>query len=256
MADYYQILGVSKKASQAEIRSAYRKLARLHHPDVSTSPEANEQFARLSEAYRVLSNSELKSLYDLGGEEQLANQRRQSNLHTQRDVYRSRINHIVDQMLEEERLEERARSQAVMVVATLFTSVFIVSLFKPMVWDSIVIKLLALLLFVLGVRFLYQNLQSILEKYTYSIDFLSVTKMQTPKQPFSRSIALVFLASGYFISLVLGTLMGYYFLDDGKSGPYLDNYYLVDIFILPPIAVFLIGVWRNFIAKMDEVFDI
>lgn len=257
MANYYQILGVSHNASQAEIRSAYRKLARQYHPDVSAAPEANEHFARLSEAYRVLSNSELKALYDLGGEEQLASQRRQSNLHTQKDVYRSRINHIVDQMLEEERLEQHARGQAVMVVATLFTSAFIVSLLKPMILDSIITKMLALFLFVLGIRFLYYNLQSILEKYTYSANFPSVTKMmEPPKQPFSRSIALAFLACGYLVSLILGTLMGYCFLDDGKSGPYLDDYYLLDIFILPPIAVFLIGMWRVFMAKMDEVFDI
>jgi DnaJ-class molecular chaperone len=68
MADYYEILGVSRRANSAEIRSAYRKLARKYHPDVSQSPEATSQFARLSEAYRVLANPELRALYDLGGE--------------------------------------------------------------------------------------------------------------------------------------------------------------------------------------------
>ncbi len=261
MADYYQILGVSRKASQGEIRSAYRKLAKECHPDVSTAPEANEEFARLSEAYRVLSNSELKTLYDLGGEEQItsqvSNQRRKSNLRTQRDAYRSSINRVVDEMLEEERLESQARSHAVMVVVTLFTSAFIVALLKPMILDSIITKTLAILLFVFGIKFLYQNLQNILEKYTYMPDVPSVTKMmETPKQPFSRSNALAFLVLGYLISLVLGTTIGYYCFDDGKSGPYLDNYYLMNVFLLPPIAVLIIGVWRSFIAKMDDVFDI
>lgn len=261
MADYYQILGVSSKASQAEIRSAYRKLARQCHPDVSQSPEANKEFALLSEAYRVLSNLELKELYDLGGEEQIhnqaSNQRRTNNLRTQRDAYRSRINNVVDQMLEEERIEVQARSHAVMVVATLFSSAFIVALLKPMILDSVVTKILAVLLFVFGIKFLYQNLQSILEKYTYMPDVPSVTKMmEAPKQPFTRSIALAFLVLGYLISLILGTTMGYYCFDNGKSGPYLDDYYLMDIFLLPPIAVFIIGLWRSFIAKMDNVFDI
>lgn len=261
MADYYQILGVSRKASQGEIRSAYRKLARQCHPDVSSAPEANEEFARLSEAYKILSNVELKEIYDLGGEEeiksQINNQRHKNNLKTQRDAYRSRINRVVDEMLEEERLEGQARSHAVMVVATLFTSAFIVALLKPMILDSIVTVVLAPLLFVFGIRFLYKNLQSILEKYTYMPDIPSVTKMvEAPKQPFSRSLALAFLVLGYLVSLLLGTAMGYYCFDDGKSGPYLDSYYLIDIFLLPPIAVLIIGLWRDFLAKMDNVFDI
>jgi hypothetical protein len=261
MADYYQILGVSNKASQNEIRSAYRKLARQCHPDVSHAPEANEQFALLSQAYKVLSNKELKEIYDLGGEEeiksQITNQRQKNNIRTQRDAYRSRINRVVDEMLEEERIESKARSHAVMVVATLFTSAFIVSLIKPMILDSIVTKVLAGFLFIFGIRFLYQNLQSILEKYTYMSSIPSVTKMmESPKQPFSRSIALGFLVLGYIVSLILGTTVGYCCFDDGKSGPYLDHYYLMDIFLLPPIAVFFIGLWRNFLAKMDDVFDI
>lgn len=261
MADYYQILGISRKASQGEIRSAYRKLAREHHPDVSSSPEANQKFVQLSEAYRVLSNPELKELYDLGGEEELkiqtSSQRRKSNLRTQKDAYRSRINRVVDEMLEEERREAQSRSHAVMVVVTLFTSAFIVALLKPMILDSIITKVLAIFLFAFGIKFLYQSLQNILEKYTYMPDIPSVTKMmEAPKQPFSRSIALAFLVLGYLISLILGTTMGYYCFDDGKSGPYLDHYYLMDIFLLPPIAVLIIGLWRNFIAKMDDVFDI
>lgn len=257
MIDYYQILGVCPKASQVEIRSAYRKLARQLHPDISSAPEANEEFARLSEAYRVLSNPELRSLYDLGGVEKLDNKRRSNNLRTQRDVYRSNINRIVEQMLEEERLEERARSQAVTVVATLFTSTFIVALLKPMILDSVITKILAGFLFVFGVRFLYQNIQNILEKYTYLPDAPSVTKMaEPPKQPFSRSLALAFLAFGYLFFLILGTLIGYYFLDNGKNGPYVDDYYLMNIFLLPTIAVFLIGIWRDFVSKMDEVFDL
>lgn len=257
MLDYYQILGVCPKASQDEIRSAYRKLARQLHPDLSNAPEANEQFARLSEAYKVLSNPELRSLYDLGGIEKLDSKRRSNNLNTQRDVYRSNINRVVEEMLEQERLEVRARAQAVTIVATLFTSSFIVALLKPMILDSVVTKVLAVFLFVFGVRFLYQNMQNILEKYTYLPDVPSVTKMtEPPKQPFSRSLALAFLGFGYLISLILGTLIGYYFLDNGKNGPYIDNYYLMNIFLLPTIAVFLIGIWREFISKMDEVFDL
>lgn len=64
--DFYQILGVSKDLGEAELKKAYRKLARKYHPDsnpgVSTAAEA--RFKEISEAYSVLSDSEQRAEYD------------------------------------------------------------------------------------------------------------------------------------------------------------------------------------------------
>ncbi len=65
--DYYEVLGVAKDASVADIKKAYRKLAQKYHPDHNTEPNAEEKFREVRDAYEVLSNEEKRRAYDQYG---------------------------------------------------------------------------------------------------------------------------------------------------------------------------------------------
>ena len=89
--DYYKILGVDKNASEEDIKKAYRKLARKHHPDLNPNDkEANKKFQQINEANEVLSDPDKRKKYDQYGKdwqhaEQFEQAKQQRQQHAQSD---------------------------------------------------------------------------------------------------------------------------------------------------------------------------
>ncbi|KAB2854888.1 MAG: DnaJ domain-containing protein, partial [Anaerolineae bacterium] len=65
--DYYEILGITRSASTDDLKKAFRNLARQYHPDVNKSPDAEEKFKEINEAYQVLSDPDKRAAYDRFG---------------------------------------------------------------------------------------------------------------------------------------------------------------------------------------------
>lgn len=78
-ADYYKVLGVSRSATNAELKKAYRKLSLKYHPDKNSAPEAAERFAEISNAYEVLSDEEKREVYNRGGEDAVKQAEQRAN---------------------------------------------------------------------------------------------------------------------------------------------------------------------------------
>jgi hypothetical protein len=279
--DYYKILGVKQTASRAEIKSAYRKLARLRHPDVNRDSEgAGRDFAVLSKAYQILSDPQERAYYD----EQITAQSIRGysildsdNPHAKRArnlAVQAKWDRVVDEVLERDRVENRERQRAVFTTVSLFLSTFFVAMIRPQLWDvfSQLGRAIVLTLFVIGVWHLGTRLREYFAHYTYipkPIQDSIIREQKTPEQPFTRFSASTFLLVGWALSVGIGLYIGWhtqYFFNDltllfhpprgtavqSSVLAYTSTVLLVpDLVVYPPIAVLIVDGLHALTSRID-----
>jgi curved DNA-binding protein CbpA len=269
VVDYYKILGVKRTATVAEIKSAYRRLARQRHPDVNGgSDRAARDFALIALAYRTLSDPQERAFYDTQRERLTATGAGASvfqtnNPHAQRIRQiriQARYDRIVDKYFEAERRETFALQQAVFTTVTLFLSTFFVAMFKPRIWDSFqgLGRAVMLTLFVIGVWHLAVRLKACFEHYTYQPkrihDSIINGEEERPEKPFTRFTASTFLIVGYAASLAAGLFVGSHahHVIIFNDLPYLFGQHIrPDLFFYPPIAVLIVDTMHSVASKID-----
>jgi DnaJ-like protein len=277
--DYYKVLGVKSDASQTEIKSAYRKLARKSHPDLNPDSEAGRKFALLSKAYHTLIDPQERAYYD----DQLKAQKNRSysildsnNPHAKRArnlAVQAKWDRLVDEVLERDRLENRERQRAVFTTVSLFVSTFFLAMMRPQLWSvfSIWGRVIVLTLFVIGVWHLANRLREYLAHYTYRPDLIQgsiIRGPSLPEQPFTRFSAYTFLLVGYALSVGIGLYIGWHTQDFFSDITLLfrDRVHVVqsgllaytwgailipDLIIYPPIAVLIVDTVHGITSRID-----
>jgi cation transport ATPase len=273
--DYYRILGVKTNASQTEIKSAYRKLARKSHPDVNPNTEAARQFALVSKAYHTLIDPQERAYYD----EQLNAQKNRSysildsdNPHAKRArnlAVQAKWDRLVDEVLERDRQENRERQRAVFTTVSLFLSTFFLAMMRPQLWQvfSTMGRVIVLTLFVIGVWHLANRLREYLAHYTYKPDPIQgsiIRQDPLPEQPFTRFSAYTFLLVGYAVSVGIGLYIGWHTQDFFSDLRLLFQHnvavvqssvwavlLLPDLIVCPPIAVLIVDTVHGIASRID-----
>jgi hypothetical protein len=265
MANYYKVLNVSRAATAAELKSAYRRLARELHPDVNGgSKDAAKRFSVVAKAYEILSDPKKRSRYDQKLADATANSVFTSeNLHAQRIrqmVRENKYNAIVDSFIARERRESLAMQELIFPVVTLLVSTFFVAFFKPLFWENSepLGKILIVTLFVAGLIHLINRLRMGFLRYTHDNpvvhDSLFSYGDEPEEKPMSRLTAVMLLLAGLAVSFVLGTLIA------GQMDRVIVNMQASlfsasltpALIFYPPIAVLIVDITHMIVLKRQD----
>ncbi|MGB7069885.1 MAG: J domain-containing protein [Pyrinomonadaceae bacterium] len=268
MVNYYEVLRVSKSATNVEIKSAYRRLARKLHPDTNNgSDETAVRFAAIAEAYEVLGNAKERSAYDkkvviaeYSGSTNGNSVFPSANPHVRRwrqMVYEKRYNEIIDRMIAEERRESMAMQRMIYPTVASFVSAILVTALRPKIFENAAVigKIIVVSLFIVGVIHLVGRIREGYEHFTYYDDDIHDSILEdtepTPK-PYSRLFASGFLIIGMLICSIAGVIIGNNAEFIAASMPSMFSSSIKpEIIFYPPIIVFFVDLMHDFASRFD-----
>jgi DnaJ-like protein len=261
MLDYYQVLGVKKTASVKEIKAAYKRLARLQHPDLNGGlPEATQAFVQILRARDVLLDPQRRAAYDAQRNAYAANGAYASVVNPPVDSYLrrarsdARIKKNLEKFLTIEREDARALRQAVFPIVAFLFAAFFVPLVRPHLWHSSgwTGRTMILVLVCIG---LWHTLSKIWTAIKLHTDDDRIVAPDDPLQSkrWSRRQAILFIALAAIGCGLLGTLIGISLSDSLLSAMpmFFDPSIRLELLLYPWIMVLLLDAGHSLSQRID-----
>lgn len=270
MVNYYDILKVSHDASGADIKSAYRRLARKLHPDANNgSEETALKFAAIAEAYEVLGNQRERSRYDKRLMEVTASMNGSDSVFTSTNshakrwrqmVYEKRYNDIIDRMIAEERREAMAFQKVIYPLVALFISAILVTAFKPKIFVSEqtgnLARIIIVALFLAGVILLVRRIRDGFDRFTENLDNIHESILdegERKSKPFQSVTVAAMLIGGIVLCLSVGQLIGSYTDFAANIQPNMfSKTFEPEFFLYPPIVTFFVDLMHSFASGLER----
>ena len=250
MVDYYQVLGVKSTASVKEIKTAYKRLARLQHPDLNGGlPGAAQAFVQISHARDILIDPKRRAAYDAERNAYVARGAYAPAVNPTVETYvrraraDARIRQNLDKFLKIEQEEAHALRQAVFPIVAFLFAAFFVPLVRPHFWRSSgwTGRTVILVLLCTGVWHTLSKIWTAVKLHTDD-DRIVATDDQVLAKRWSRRQAILYIALAAIGCGLLGTLIGMSFSDSLLSAMsmFFDPSIRLELLLYPWIMVLLI----------------
>ena len=251
MLDYYQVLGVKSTASVQEIKAAYKRLARLQHPDLNGgSPEATRAFVQISRAREILTDPQRRAAYDAQRNAYIAKGTYAPDVNPTIETYLrrarsdARIKKNLEKFLVIEREEARALRQAVFPIVAFLFAAFFVPLVRPHLWRSSgwTGRIVILILVSIGVWHTVSKIWSAVKLHA-----------DNDRMRWSRRQAVLIIALAAIGCGLLGTLIGMSFSESLLSAMpmFFDPSLRLELLLYPWIMVLLSDALYSVSQRID-----